>query len=108
MLMTKRKPASVGEILAEEFMGPLGLTQGDLAEAMGVPRKQRTVQRPARDNRRYRHDAGACLRQQCRFLAERAAPLRPVGGVAFSGASSAHRARQARAFGCVKPDGDSP
>jgi addiction module HigA family antidote len=39
MLMTKRKPASVGEILVEEFMGPLGLTQGDLAQAMGVPRK---------------------------------------------------------------------
>src|SRR3954468_14200819 len=39
MLMTKRKPASVGEILTEEFMRPLGLTQGDLAEAMGVPRK---------------------------------------------------------------------
>ncbi len=39
MLMTKRKPASIGEILVEEFMEPLGLTQGDLAEAMGVPRK---------------------------------------------------------------------
>jgi len=39
MLTTKRKPASVGEILAGEFMEPLGLTQGDLAEAMGVPRK---------------------------------------------------------------------
>ena len=39
MLMTKRKPASVGEILVEEFMEPLALTQGDLAEAMGVPRK---------------------------------------------------------------------
>jgi addiction module HigA family antidote len=39
MLVTKRKPASVGEILVEEFMEPLGLTQGDLAEAMGVPRK---------------------------------------------------------------------
>ena len=39
MLITKRKPASVGEILLEEFMGPLGLTQGDLADAMGVPRK---------------------------------------------------------------------
>ena len=38
MLMTKRKPASVGEILVEEFMTPLALTQGDLAEAMGVPR----------------------------------------------------------------------
>jgi addiction module HigA family antidote len=39
MLMTQRKPASVGEILVEEFMEPLGLIQGDLAEAMGVPRK---------------------------------------------------------------------
>jgi|SRR5271165_7274420 len=39
MLMTRRKPASVGEVLIEEFMEPLGLTQGDLAEAMVVPRK---------------------------------------------------------------------
>jgi len=39
MLMTRRKPATVGEILTEEFMTPLGLTQGALAEAMGVPRK---------------------------------------------------------------------
>lgn len=39
MLMTARKPATVGEILAEEFMHPLGLTQAALAEAMGVPRK---------------------------------------------------------------------
>lgn len=36
---TKRKPAGVGEILVEEFMEPLGLTQAALAEAMGVPRK---------------------------------------------------------------------
>jgi addiction module HigA family antidote len=39
MLHTERKPASVGEILAEEFLTPLNLTQGALAEAMGVPRK---------------------------------------------------------------------
>jgi addiction module HigA family antidote len=39
MLTTKRKPASIGEILKEEFMQPLDLTQGALAEAMGVPRK---------------------------------------------------------------------
>jgi addiction module HigA family antidote len=39
MLTTKRKPASVGEILIEEFMEPMGLTQGTLAEAMGVQRK---------------------------------------------------------------------
>ncbi len=39
MLMTKRKPATVGEILLEEFMQPLHLTQGGLAKAMGVQRK---------------------------------------------------------------------
>lgn len=39
MLTTKRKPASVGEILIEEFMKPMGLTQAALAEAMGVQRK---------------------------------------------------------------------
>jgi antitoxin HigA-1 len=39
MLMTKRKPASVGGILVKEFIEPLGLTPGDLAQAMGVPRK---------------------------------------------------------------------
>jgi len=39
MLMTKRKPAGVGEILSEEFLAPMKLSQGALAEAMGVPRK---------------------------------------------------------------------
>jgi antitoxin HigA-1 len=39
MLTTKRKPSSVGEILAEEFMEPMRLTQLALSEAMGVPRK---------------------------------------------------------------------
>ncbi|MGA7794258.1 MAG: HigA family addiction module antitoxin [Candidatus Acidiferrales bacterium] len=39
MFMTKRKPAGVGEILIEEFMEPMGLTQGALAEAMAVQRK---------------------------------------------------------------------
>jgi addiction module HigA family antidote len=39
MLMTKRKPIPVGEILIKEFMQPMGLTQGALAKAMGVQRK---------------------------------------------------------------------
>ena len=39
MLTTKRKPATVGEILSEEFIEPMGLTQAALAEAMGVQRK---------------------------------------------------------------------
>jgi antitoxin HigA-1 len=36
---TKRKPATVGEILVEEFIQPMELTQAALAEAMGVQRK---------------------------------------------------------------------
>ena len=39
MLMTKRKPATVGEILIEEFLQPMKLTQATVAEAMGVQRK---------------------------------------------------------------------
>ena len=39
MLTTKRKPATAGEILVEDFLEPMGLTQGPLAEAMGAPRK---------------------------------------------------------------------
>ena len=39
MLMTARKPATVGDILTEEFMQPLSLTQAAFAEAMGVQRK---------------------------------------------------------------------
>lgn len=49
MLMTKRKPATVGEILVEEFMEPMGLTQAVLADAMGVPRKH--VNELCRDRR---------------------------------------------------------
>jgi addiction module HigA family antidote len=37
--MTVRKPATPGEILVEEFLQPMGVTQGALAEALGVPRK---------------------------------------------------------------------
>jgi len=40
MLKTTRTPATLGEIRAEEFMEPMGLTQGALAEAMGVARKR--------------------------------------------------------------------
>ncbi|MEO8737724.1 MAG: HigA family addiction module antitoxin [Edaphobacter sp.] len=37
--MTKRKPVTPGEILTEEFMEPLGISQTDLAERTGLPRK---------------------------------------------------------------------
>jgi addiction module HigA family antidote len=38
--MTEHKPATVGEILVEEFFAPLKLTQTALADAMGVSRHQ--------------------------------------------------------------------
>lgn len=39
MILTKRQPVSVGEMITEEFMIPLGVTQGQLASAMGVSRR---------------------------------------------------------------------
>lgn len=33
------RPTSVGAMLKEEFLSPLGITQGELAKAMGVGRK---------------------------------------------------------------------
>jgi len=39
MILTKRQPVSVGEMITEEFMAPLGITQGQLASAMGVSRR---------------------------------------------------------------------
>lgn len=59
MLMTKRKPAGPGEILREEFMKPLGLTQVALADAMGVPRKH--VNELCRDRRAVTADTALIL-----------------------------------------------
>jgi antitoxin HigA-1 len=39
MLMFTRKPATFGEILVQEFIEPMGLTQAVWAKAMGVQRK---------------------------------------------------------------------
>lgn len=37
MLPTHRAPSHPGEVLAAEFLAPLGMTQQDLARGMGVP-----------------------------------------------------------------------
>lgn len=37
MLPRKRTPTHPGEILSEEFLGPLGITQVALADHLGVP-----------------------------------------------------------------------
>jgi addiction module HigA family antidote len=39
MITTKRQPVSVGEMITDEYLEPLGITQGKLAQAMGVSRK---------------------------------------------------------------------
>jgi addiction module HigA family antidote len=39
VVITKRKPVTVGEFLVEEFMQPLALSQTDLAQKTGLPRK---------------------------------------------------------------------
>lgn len=39
MNITKKQPVSVGEMITKEFLDPLELTQGRLAQSMGVSRK---------------------------------------------------------------------
>lgn len=39
MIITKRQPVSIGEMLKEEFLTPMNITQNQLANAMGVGRK---------------------------------------------------------------------
>ncbi|MFO7582722.1 HigA family addiction module antitoxin [Guyparkeria sp.] len=40
MNIDERKPFTPGEILQEEFLEPAGLSQGQLADLMGVPRRR--------------------------------------------------------------------
>jgi plasmid maintenance system antidote protein VapI len=40
MLLTKKKPVSAGTLLVEEFLEPLGLTQTELVELSGLPRRR--------------------------------------------------------------------
>jgi addiction module HigA family antidote len=39
MMLTKRRPVCVGEMLIKEFMEPLAVTQEQLAKAMDVSRR---------------------------------------------------------------------
>lgn len=59
MLMSKRKPATPGEILTEEFMEPLGISQTELAERTGLPRKH--VNELCRDRRTITADTALIL-----------------------------------------------
>ena len=59
MTMTRRKPVGVGEMLTQEFMEPLGLTQANLAERSGLPRKH--VNELCRDRRAVTADTALIL-----------------------------------------------
>jgi addiction module HigA family antidote len=59
MTTTKRKPVSVGEMLTLEFMEPMGITQADLAERSGLPRKH--VNELCRDRRAVTADTALIL-----------------------------------------------
>ena len=59
MLLAKRKPVSVGTILVEEFLEPLGLTQTELAARSGLPRKH--VNELCRDRRAVTADTALIL-----------------------------------------------
>jgi addiction module HigA family antidote len=59
MVMTKRKPASPGILLVEEFLDPLGMSQTELAEQSGLPRKH--VNELCRDRRAITADTALIL-----------------------------------------------
>jgi addiction module HigA family antidote len=59
MLMTKRKPATPAEILTEEFMEPLGISQTELSERTGLPRKH--INELCRDRRAITADTALIL-----------------------------------------------
>lgn len=62
MLMTSRKPVTVGEMLIEVFLKPMALTQGALAEAMGVQR--RLVNELCKDRRAVTADTALMLARE--------------------------------------------
>lgn len=59
MQRTKRKPVTVGAMLIEEFLEPLGLTQTELARRSGLPRKH--VNELCRDRRAVTADTALIL-----------------------------------------------
>lgn len=59
MIITKRKPISVGEMIVEEFLEPMGITQVQLAKAMGVSR--RTVNELCNNKRSITADTALML-----------------------------------------------
>jgi len=93
MIATKRKPVAVGTILVEEFLEPMGLTQTELAERSGLPRKH--VNELCRDRRAVTADTALILSPRLRqlggLLAQHAASYRHLRGVEHTTTRGAHR-----------------
>ena len=102
MFSTEWRPVTAGEMLIEEFLTPLGLTQGALAEAMGVQRK--LVNELCNNRRVVTADTALMLarvRQLAGVLAQCAAPDGPVGKhcTCRSGGSALNRRGRCRRLG---------
>ncbi len=76
----KRKPTSPGEILSEEFLKPLGLTQQDLASHLGCDYKviNRIVNEKASVTPEMALKLAAAFKTTPRFLAKRSNGGRPM------------------------------
>ena len=68
MNITRKQPVSVGEMINEEFLEPLELTQGQLAKCMGVSRK--TVNELCTNRRAITADTALMLATAFRNTAE--------------------------------------
>ena len=81
MVMTKRRPVTVGEMLTSEFLDPLSLTQIQLAERGRLARKH--VNELCRDRRAITVDTALILARvfgnSADFWIEYAKADRPVG-----------------------------
>ena len=76
---TNRTPTHPGEVLLDEFLRPLELTQRDLAGAIGVPyqRVNEVVRGAAGDHAEHGASIGQVLRDHARLLDEPAATVGP-------------------------------
>ena len=103
MLITKRKPATVGEILNAEFIAPFGLSRGAVADAMGAPRKH--VNELCNDRRKVTARTALILGRVFGNSAEfwlNAASQRFVGSDEFGDGQGPRRAGEAAVGGGVK------
>ena len=93
MNITKRQPVSVGEMITEEFFVPLDLTQGQLADAVGVSRK--TVNELCTNRRAITVDTALMLAKvfgnTAQFLAQFATTQRSVESPEHRKTKSSHR-----------------